>query len=263
MKRRVFLSLALAPAVRAGEHSGASQVLAECRQLLRVETPSWNATSGILTLWERERPGAPWRQNGRAIPVVVGRNGLRWGLGWHAPRRGSMVKREGDGCSPAGIFSLDTAFGSMPAAESGAKHWPWQRMTPAWAGVDDPKSRHYNRVVNSPSVKKDWQSAEDMMPKSGAYRRAVVVRHNWQQRPYGGSCIFLHVRPRGSHSTAGCTAMSERRMVRLLGWLDPARHPLLVQLPAAEWRVRARQWNLPPANTIPARETTKSALPQR
>jgi D-alanyl-D-alanine dipeptidase len=118
-------------------------------------------------------------------------------------------------------------------------------MTPTCAGVDDSRSRHYNRIVDAALVRRDWTSAEDMIPKGGAYRRGIVVRHNWTQKPGGGSCIFIHVRPRGSRSTSGCTAMSERQLIRVLGWLDPARQPLLVQLPAPEWPARAAAWGLP------------------
>jgi L,D-peptidoglycan transpeptidase YkuD (ErfK/YbiS/YcfS/YnhG family) len=202
-----------------------------------------------------------WRQDGAAIPVVLGKHGLRWGLGLHTPPHGAVMKREGDGCSPAGIFELDTGFGAMPAEASGAPRWPWRQMTAAHAGVDDPASRHYNRIVDSAAVARDWHSAENMMPESGAYRRGVVVRHNWSQLPGAGSCIFLHIRPPGRTSTSGCTAMSARDFLRLLGWLDTAQRPLLVQLPAPEWLACAAAHGLP--GPTPARQTTKNAQPAR
>ncbi len=239
MTRRTALTLLTAAAVPAV----AAPAVPSCRQLLRVETPAWSATTGTLTLWMRDKSSSRWRQDGAAIPVVLGRNGLRWGRGLHAVPHGAVVKREGDGCSPAGIFRLDTAFGSMPVAKSGTVLWPWRQMTATHAGVDDSKSRYYNRVVDTAAVKIDWTSAENMVPGSGVYRRGVIVKHNWDQRPGAGSCIFLHLRGRGP--TAGCTAMREKALLRLLAWLDPARHPLLVQLPAAEWPVRAASWGLP------------------
>ena len=236
MTRRIALSL-LAAAVPA---AAGAPVQPSCRQLLRVESPSWASTAGSLTLWMRDKSGAPWRQDGPGIPVRLGRNGLRWGRGLHATPRGKALKKEGDGCSPAGIFRLDTAFGSMPSAKSGSARWPWRQMTASHAGVDDPRSRFYNRVVDASAVKKDWTSAEDMMPKSGVYRRGIIVQHNWSQLPGTGSCIFLHIRSRSP--TAGCTAMQEKDLLRLLAWLDPARHPLLGQLPAAEWLSRGAAW---------------------
>ena len=245
MTRRTALTLLSAAAVPAA----AAPALPACRQLLRVETPSWNATTGILTLWTRADASAPWQQDGAAIPVVLGRNGLRWGRGHHAVPRGGAVKKEGDGCSPAGLFSLDSAFGTAPPAQS---RWPWRQMTAAHAGVDDPQSRHYNRIVNADAVvKKDWTSAENMIPKSGVYRRGLIVRHNWDQQPGGGSCIFLHIWKGPRATTAGCTAMRERDLLRLLTWLDPAQHPLLAQLPSPEWPARAAAWGLPATGKAP------------
>jgi L,D-peptidoglycan transpeptidase YkuD (ErfK/YbiS/YcfS/YnhG family) len=255
-----LISAAFVPPALAGRRDSAVAVLQSCRQLLLVESPAWSATSGKLTLWERDHHGGTWRKNGRAIPVVLGRAGMRWGRGWHAVPRGAAVKREGDGCSPAGIFSLDFAFGSMPAHESGVSQWPWRRMTATHAGVDDPRSRHYNRIVDSAAVKRDWASAENMVPAGGVYRCGVVVRHNWDQRPGAGSCIFLHVHSRLRTPTAGCTSMSASSLRRLLKWLDTRRNPLLVQLPQAEWRMRALAWGLPQVpGPINAEKTTKNA----
>jgi zinc D-Ala-D-Ala dipeptidase len=49
--------------------------------------------------------------------MVVGRNGLAWGIGVvptddaQVRSESAPVKREGDGRAPAGIFALSTAFG--------------------------------------------------------------------------------------------------------------------------------------------------------
>src|SRR5688500_12432836 len=94
-----LISAALVPSALARHRDPAADVLRACRQLLRVESPEWGATTGTLTLWVRDKADGAWRQDGRAIPVVLGRAGLRWGRGWHANPRGVAVKREGDGCS--------------------------------------------------------------------------------------------------------------------------------------------------------------------
>ncbi len=261
MTRRTALAMLTAAASIPAPAAGAAPVSSACRQLLRVETPAWNATQGTLTLWVRDAARGAWRQDGKSIPVVLGRSGLRWGRGLHRTPRGIVVKKEGDGCSPAGVFELDAAFGEMPAAKSGAVRWPWRQMTAHHAGVDDPKSRHYNRVVDGSKVQKDWNSAEDMRPKSGVYRRGVIVRHNWQQRPGGGSCIFLHIWNGPRSTTSGCTAMSARDMKRVIAWLDAAKHPLLAQLPAAEWPKYSPGWGMPSGGT--AGPSTKSAQPAR
>ena len=249
MKRRTALgllsSLVIPSAADASSPNPSAAALGSCLQLLRVESAGWGSVTATLTLWLRDAVNAPLRRDGRGIPVILGRGGLRWGRGGHPIPRGAALKREGDGCSPAGIFELDHAFGAGTAQETGVTRWPWVQMTPAHAGVDDSRSRHYNRIVDATRVKKDWASAENMVPGSGVYRLGLVVRHNWQQRPQGGSCIFLHIRQGAGVPTSGCTAMTERAMKRVLTWLDAAKHPRLVQLPRAEWQTCGPAWHLP------------------
>jgi len=55
-----------------------------------------------------------------------------------------------------------------------------------------------------------------------------VIEYNMHPIVKGkGSAIFLHVwKQRGA--TAGCVAMSEEMVLRILGWLDPAKKPLII-----------------------------------
>jgi len=61
----------------------------------------------------------------------------------------------------------------------------------------------------------------------------LVIAHNPQRTPGAGSCIFLHLWMNGSEGTAGCTALHRADLMELLRWLDVAKHPVLVQMPAA------------------------------
>jgi hypothetical protein len=49
--------------------------------------------------------------------------------------------------------------------------------------------------------------------------------------------------------------MPQADMETLLGWLDPDRKPLLVQLPVAQYQKLGHRWNLP-AMESPAGNTT-------
>lgn len=206
-----------------------------CRQLITVESSAWTSTRAIMRLWSRENAAAPWHQEDTEIPVVLGQNGLRRGRGLHTISAGAAVKVEGDGCSPAGLFTLGNAFGPFTAKQAALPSWPWKQMTSHHAGVDDVKSAHYNKIVDSRKVQKDWTSAENMIPVSGAYRWGLVVNHNAASAPHGGSCIFLHLWTGPRATTGGCTAMAEQDMVRVLRWLDEGKHPLLAQWPCADW----------------------------
>jgi D-alanyl-D-alanine dipeptidase len=98
--------------------------------------------------------------------------------------------------------------------------------------VDDPKSRYYNQLVNRSKVADaDWQSAENMILADQRYKWGVVVMHNVPPIAGAGSCIFLHVWKDSSTATSGCTAMAEENLLKLIGWLDPTKTPLFIQLP--------------------------------
>ena len=65
-----------------------------------------------------------------------------------------------------------------------------------------------------------------------------------------GSCIFVHsanlMSPgQGAEGTAGCTAMSQTDLRVVMGWLDSAASPVLVQLPKAAYERLRADWELP------------------
>ncbi len=51
------------------------------------------------------------------------------------------IKREGDGCAPAGVFALHEVFGYASFAEARITRFPYRQLTSSLAGVDDPRSR--------------------------------------------------------------------------------------------------------------------------
>ncbi len=198
-----------------------------CRQVLLVTVPDEKSISAELQMLERDASNS-WKQVGETIPVTLGRNGLAWGLGEHTatPPAGFRLKREGDGCSPAGVFRLPLAFGDAPSSDGRLRYVP---ITESLLAVDDPQSRFYNQIVDSAQVAKDWSSTEFMQREDGLYRHGIVVAHNPANQPGTGSCIFMHLWRGPGQPTAGCTAMSEENLRGILAWLDPALEPRLVQ----------------------------------
>ncbi len=177
------------------------------------------------------------------MAAVVGVHGMAWGSGMHPSPSTGPEKREGDGKSPAGIFSICPAYGYDSAPPSKTL-WPYRQSTSDLCCVDDSKSRHYNRIV-SKSKSKDWTSAEEMVRPDGLYRRVIGVGHNLPAAPSKGSCIFLHVWKNGHTGTSGCTAISLKNIEFILAWLDPAARPVLVQLPKSVHRDVEAAWGLP------------------
>ncbi|HAJ27375.1 MAG TPA: hypothetical protein DCG53_09070 [Syntrophus sp. (in: bacteria)] len=223
------------------------------RQAVVVNTDNWTAHQGSLHFYERSFPEDDiWRPVGGAIPVVVGRNGLGWGVGLHPAadmdthRGGGPDKREGDGRAPAGIFRLSSAFGYAPPGKYPWIRLPYREATPALRCVDDVQSPHYNRIVDTSLIKADWKSNEEMRRGDEQYRWGVVVDHNASPViPGRGSCIFMHIWKGSEAGTAGCTAMSQENMEILLRWLDPTANPVLIQLPAATYTQLRPLWGLP------------------
>jgi hypothetical protein len=60
---------------------GAAGPFARSTQMIVVTTSDWNAVEGRLERYERGTPHEPWRPVSEPIPIVVGKNGLGWGIG--------------------------------------------------------------------------------------------------------------------------------------------------------------------------------------
>lgn len=215
-------------------------------QAVVVIAQNWEAVPATLQLFERESAAAPWKRVGEPYKAVVGRKGLGWGAGLHPASPGTKepIKREGDGKAPAGVFRLSSAFGY--AASNSWIKLPYAHATEKVQCVDDPASPYYNRLVDTSQVAATWQSYENMLLPDGQYRLGVVVDHNTSPvQPGGGSCIFVHIWKSPTTGTSGCTALASADVERLLRWLDPARHPVLVQMPASAYAPYAQRWGLP------------------
>jgi L,D-peptidoglycan transpeptidase YkuD (ErfK/YbiS/YcfS/YnhG family) len=221
-----------------------SPIPAESRQMVLSVSANWTTPSARVRFYERAA-GGPWKPAGEPVTASLGTTGLAWGRGLHPEDVVGTKKKEGDGKSPAGIFELRLATGYAKTPPPGT-HLSWREATPTLRCVDDPKSRHYNRLVDEAAVVKDWSSAEDMRRPDDLYRLVVWVGHNDSPPiPDEGSCIFLHLRADPSATTAGCTAFDSKPMERLLEFLDPAARPVLVQLPQGTYKTLAPEWGLP------------------
>jgi len=242
-----------------------SDAFASSTQLIVVTTSDWNTVEGRLQRYERITAHETWRPVGEPTPVVVGKNGLGWGIGVIATDDPNVrvasdpVKREGDGKAPAGVFALGTAFGYASQPLRGLR-MPYLNLTPSIECVDDIGSKHYNRLVDRSAVAPDWNSSELMRNAGESYRWGIVVAHNGivegnthAPEPGGGSCIFLHIWHSHDQGTVGCTAMSQIELETLLGWLDPARKPLVVQLPELTYERLTNRWRLPKLIYVPSR----------
>ena len=223
----------------------AGDILAGHHQLLVVTTEDWDHLQGCLQLYERKDDHSEWLLKEQGIPVVVGKTGLAWGIGLHSRTNQVPTKAEGDSKSPAGIFSLGTAFGFASPVEMAQLKIDYLPLHDHIEAVDDPLSQYYNCIVDHRVVSVDWSSSEKMNAVS-LYKIGMVVNHNYPNpQPGAGSAIFLHIWRNEHTGTAGCTAMSEQHLNRVLFWIDNSKNPVLVQLPIDIYREIQQEWNLP------------------
>lgn len=231
-------------------HAGEPDPIRSSSQLLVVTTANWDAVDGALYRFERSSSGK-WQPVGNAVHVVVGKSGLAWGAGLipaddlKYPGASDPIKKEGDKKAPAGVFRLSSTFGYADEKTPGWK-MPYISLAQSVVCVDDPESKFYNQIVNKSQVSQDWNSAEQMRRDDELYRWGIVVDHNVSPaKPGGGSCIFLHIWRGPGEGTVGCTAMTRENLEPVLAWLDPAKKPMLVQLPESEYSLLRPKLKLP------------------
>ncbi len=217
-------------------------------QLLVVVSSDWDAMEGTLYRYERSPSSAlQWELSVPPIAVTLGKEGMAWGRGLlDLSDEVGLVKKEGDGRAPAGLFALGTAFGDASHRRY-AQRMPYLPITADLEYVDDPNSVYYNQFVTARSAKRrDWTSSEKMEEIGSIYALGLVVRHNLDPIEVGmGSAIFMHIWRGKGRPTAGCTAMDERDLNEIVSWLDIESRPCLVQLPLDEYRSKQFAWGLP------------------
>ncbi len=216
------------------------------QQLVVVRSPDDNSTQARLQRFEKK--GKKWLPVGNAVDVTLGRTGLAWSKQASA-KTTAALKKEGDGKSPAGIFTFGNIFGYAPASEVSFK-MPYVHAHEALECVDDSNSDYYNQLVDNRLVKKDWTSSEFMRRNDHQYKWGIVVNHNvaghnTPAEAQGGSCIFLHIWKEPGAPTSGCTAMTEDNLLELLHWLDEKKEPLLLQVVERDYPVYKKEFGLP------------------
>jgi zinc D-Ala-D-Ala dipeptidase len=221
--------------------------LNKSRQIIVVNSNNWDNSQAYLQPYERSGPGQPWHVASAGWPVVVGSKGMAWGNNLKNEVKDGPFKQEGDKKSPAGVYAIGPAFGFAPKPDPQLK-LTYIPVTPTLLCVDDSKSRYYGKIIDTSKIAaKDWNSGEVLINYKQDYIKGIVVKYNIEgNMSHGGSCIFLHIEgPALVKGTHGCTAMTETRVTWLWHWLDPKAHPLLVQMPKAQYLKVQKAWGLP------------------
>jgi L,D-peptidoglycan transpeptidase YkuD (ErfK/YbiS/YcfS/YnhG family) len=148
---------------------------------LHVRAKASYATRGIVNL------------GGLRFSCALGRSGRR------------TLKREGDGASPVGSFSLVEVLYRSDRILRPRTALPITALRPGWGWCEKVGDRGYNRRVTLPyAAAHEYLCREDRL-----YDVIVVTSHNRRPRIQGlGSAIFLHLARPDFTPTAGCIAVT-------------------------------------------------------
>lgn len=155
-----------------------------------------------MDVWQKSAAG--WQPVAVGIPAWVGSAGM------------TPQSRDEFPATPMGVFTLDFAFGTaanpgggLPYVQVGPDHW--------WDG--DMKSPTYNtmQVCKKDQCPFDISASENLpIPQ---YVHSVVMGVNKERVPGRGGAFFLHATD-GS-PTAGCVAIDDAALVKIMQWLKP------------------------------------------
>jgi L,D-peptidoglycan transpeptidase YkuD (ErfK/YbiS/YcfS/YnhG family) len=144
----------------------------------------------------------------RAVRCALGRSGVAEAAG----------KREGDGCSPAGLWPMRRLLYRADRMPAPRTRLPFGAIRPRDGWCDDPGDRAYNRPVSLPYR----ASAEALWREDGLYDLTVVLGYNDDPvSPGAGSAIFLHVAAPDYPPTGGCVALARPDLEGLLARAGP------------------------------------------
>ncbi|BAU27130.1 L,D-peptidoglycan transpeptidase YkuD (ErfK/YbiS/YcfS/YnhG family) [Aneurinibacillus soli] len=183
----------------------------QAEQMLVVTVQKAQQRAASVTAYAKK--AGEWIPIFGPLPAVIGKNGV------------TMNKMEGDRKTPMGLYPIRYAFGT--AVKPHGVHLPYRMVTRQDYWIDDPASPDYNRWVTCYSQpKKYWNSFEKL--SVSAYKYALIIGYNDDPPIAGaGSAIFLHVWRGPASYTAGCVALAEADVLRILRWLHPENKPVI------------------------------------
>lgn len=225
-----------APAAAASKprfHPSRLTHLGNARQVVVVTAATWKTSYATVRTYSLGSSG--WHRQFKKKSGRIGTYGFA-----HFGER-----RQNNGETPAGTYGLLRAFGAATDPGTAMPYRQFDRND--WWPYDPRDPRTYNvEQYHGRSAATQWRKswAEHLWHFRGQYEYAVVLDYNLPSGLYtsgnqrfasstadtgAGRGIFLHVN--GPGSTAGCVSVSRKAMRKILRWLNPAKHPVIVMAP--------------------------------
>lgn len=185
----------------------------QCNQLLLVAAQE-DGVSTVAVCYER-LDGGGW------APA----QGMERMTGWVGSGGVMHDRRRNTNTSPAGLWSLGTAFGNEARPEG--LNIPWRDVTPNSQWVCDENSVYFNswQEWGDPTLEETWSDDVEILSEyETQYAYACVIRYNTPPYtvPERGCAIFLHC---STGPTGGCVGLRQKDMIRVLQWLSEGKHP--------------------------------------
>ena len=136
-----------------------------------------------------------------SFKCAVGKNGI------------TIDKIEGDGCTPAGEYSINQIYYRQDRVVLPGVDIPSVAISKNFGWCDDVNSDFYNKIITFPFK----HSAEVLYRNDNIYDIICVIDYN--QNPVvknKGSAIFLHIAKTDYSGTGGCIACNKADLSQLL-----------------------------------------------
>jgi L,D-peptidoglycan transpeptidase YkuD (ErfK/YbiS/YcfS/YnhG family) len=187
-------------------------------KVITVVARSSGSTTARLEAWSKA-PGGGWLPHGRSVIAHVGADGL------------STQASESRSATPIGSFTLTQAFGRNADPGTRLRYFRTLRSD-WWISQSGPLYNTHQRCSADCGFRQGSPN-EHLYYETPYYNYAVVIDYNTRNSPTGvvqgkGSAFFLHVHPTGAGPTAGCVAIPQAKLVRLMRWLNPGAHPRIL-----------------------------------
>lgn len=187
-------------------------------RVITVTARSHRSTTARLQAWTKASGGG-WLERGKAVIAHVGSDGV------------SRHASEGRGATPVGSFKLLRAFGRK--ADPGTRLSYFRTRPSDWWISQAGSLYNTHQRCSSGCQFRQGSPNEHLYYTTPYYNYAVVIEYNTRYSrtgvvPGAGSAFFLHVHPAGTGPTAGCVAIGQPKLVRLMRWLRPAAHPRIL-----------------------------------
>jgi L,D-peptidoglycan transpeptidase YkuD (ErfK/YbiS/YcfS/YnhG family) len=159
-------------------------------------------SSAKMDVWQRGTAG--WQPVGAGIPAHVGSAGM------------TGQAKDGLPATPMGVFTLDYVFGTAPSPGGGLQYL---QVGPDdwWDGDENSPTFNTRQHCRKAQCSFDTSASENLdIPE---YVHSVVMGVNKARTPGNGAGFFMHATDGGP--TAGCVAIDDDTLVKIIQWLQP------------------------------------------